>query len=59
MQSPTKPIWELPVPDSGSLASADDSDGDVTLKERLSLLQQERHRLVADEVCREAAKILV
>ncbi len=59
LQSPTKPIWELPVPDSGSLASADDSDGDVTLKERLSLLQQERHRLVADEVCREAAKILV
>ncbi|MDA2893850.1 p-hydroxybenzoic acid--AMP ligase FadD22 [Mycolicibacterium sp. BiH015] len=59
VQSPTKPIWELPVPDLGSLAPTGDSDGEVTLKEQLSLLQQERHRLVADAVCREAAKILV
>ncbi|ORV93029.1 p-hydroxybenzoic acid--AMP ligase FadD22 [Mycolicibacterium iranicum] len=57
LQPPTKPIWELPLHRAEGVLSA--GDGDVTLKERLSLLQQERHRLVADEVCKEAAKILV
>ena len=76
MESPTKPIWELPLtqpqsdaPQSDAPAQRDDStadsansaDGDVgevTLKERLAFLQQERHRLVVDAVCTEAAKML-
>ena len=71
MESPTKPIWELPLtePQSDAPAQRDDwtadsahsADGDVgevTLKERLALLQQERNRLVADAVSTEAAKML-
>lgn len=71
MESPTKPIWELPLtePQSDAPAQRDDwtadgehsADGDVgevTLKERLAFLQQEQYRLVADAVCTEAAKML-
>jgi 4-hydroxybenzoate adenylyltransferase len=72
MESPTKPIWELPLTEPRSDAPAhrdnrtaesahpaDGNVGEVTLKERLAFLQQERHRLVADAVCTEAAKMLV
>lgn len=71
-ENPTKPIWELVLPEPRSDMPAHrvdwtaegghqigDSVGDVTLKERLAFLQQERHRLVADAVCTEAAKMLV
>ncbi len=72
MESPAKPIWELPSAEPQSDAPAqrenwtaesahpaDGNVGEVTLKERLAFLQQERHRLVADTVCTEAAKLLV
>jgi 4-hydroxybenzoate adenylyltransferase len=71
VESPAKPIWELPSiePRSDPEARLDnrrESDaqivvgnaGDVTLKERLAALQQERHRLVAEAVSAEAAKML-
>lgn len=71
VESPTKPVWELPSNEPRSDApaqraawtadsahSADGEVGDVTLKERLAFLQQERHRLVADAVSTEAAKML-
>ena len=73
MESPTKPIWELPLiliePGSDAAAQlerrpAEDTQlvggngGEVTLKERLAALQQERHRLVVEAVCAEAARML-
>jgi 4-hydroxybenzoate adenylyltransferase len=73
MESPTKPIWELPLiliePGSDAAAQLDrrpaestqlvgGDGGEVTLKERLAALQQERHRLVVEAVCAEAARIL-
>ena len=71
MESPTKPIWELPLIEPRSDAPAqldnrpaentqlvDGNVGEVTLKERLAVLQQERHRLVVEAVCAEAAKML-
>ncbi|BBX85818.1 p-hydroxybenzoic acid--AMP ligase FadD22 [Mycolicibacterium aubagnense] len=76
MESPTKPIWDLPMTEpqltephldaaaqagcsaTGHPNPADGDVGEVTLKERLALLQEERHRLVADAVCAEAAKLL-
>ncbi|CAM4397418.1 p-hydroxybenzoic acid--AMP ligase FadD22 [Mycobacterium basiliense] len=70
-QSPVKPIWELsPVePRAGSGAQRGGRAapnmqfdvgkvGEVTLKERLAALQQERHRLVSEAVSAEAAKML-
>ncbi|BBX85014.1 hypothetical protein MAUB_28870 [Mycolicibacterium aubagnense] len=69
-ESPVPPIWELPTvePPSGpSAASAervsndpnvDAGVSDVTLSERLAVLRQEQHRLVADTVCAEVAKML-
>jgi len=47
LESPTKPIWELSSFEPRS-----------EIKERLAILQQERHRLVSDAVCAEAAKML-
>ena len=69
-ESPTKPIWELPLIEPQSDAAqldnrpasntriVDRNAGEVTLKERLAVLQQERHRLVVEAVCAEAAKML-
>ncbi len=69
-ESPTKPIWDLPAmaPRSDTEASLDnapasnvqivENPGGVTLNERLAVLQEERHRLVADAVRAAAAKIL-
>jgi fatty acid CoA ligase FadD22 len=70
--SPTKPIWELssvePQPDAGpqldnrrtasNMPIVAGNPGEVTLKERLAALQQERHRLVVEAVCAETAKML-
>lgn len=71
-ETPIEPIWERPLtepqsgasalrddPTAGSEDSSDHNVGDVTLRERLVFLQQERHRLVVDTVCAEAARILV
>ncbi len=73
MESPTKPIWELPLiliePGSDAAAQLErrpaentqlvgGNGGEVTLKERLAALQQERHRLVVEAVCAEAARML-
>ncbi|OSC40423.1 p-hydroxybenzoic acid--AMP ligase FadD22 [Mycobacterium decipiens] len=70
-QSPTKPIWELPLrelesdaatPSAGQPASNRQNVGanaaGVTLNERLAALQQERHRLVVEAVSTEAAMML-
>jgi 4-hydroxybenzoate adenylyltransferase len=70
-EGPAKPIWELPPTGPRSDAAArpekrpasnvqivDDNAGEVTLKERLVALQQERHRLVAEAVNAEAARML-
>ena len=69
-ESPTKPIWELPsmAPRSDTevlLANGPASNirmvenaGDVTLNERLAVLQDERHQLVVAAVGAAAAKIL-
>ncbi|MGV7721305.1 p-hydroxybenzoic acid--AMP ligase FadD22 [Mycobacterium kansasii] len=65
-KSPAKPIWELssaqPGPDTDPRlddhSAAGRTAGEVTLKERLSALQQERHRLVVEAVSAEAAKML-
>lgn len=69
-ESPTKPIWELSSIEHQSDAKAQldkrlpsntqivRNTGEVTLKERLAALQQERHRLVVEVVCAEAAKML-
>ncbi|KAA1250531.1 p-hydroxybenzoic acid--AMP ligase FadD22 [Mycobacterium simiae] len=70
-ESPTTPIWELSLtePESDAPARRDSrpasiahdaprNAGDVDLKERLAVLQQERYRLVADVVGAEAAKML-
>ena len=69
-ESPTKPIWDLPagptrrdeqtLPDSApaSTFQVPESPEGVTLNERLTVLQEERHRLVVEAVGSEAAKIL-
>jgi 4-hydroxyphenylalkanoate synthase len=70
-ESPTKPIWQLPSiePQSDAEAQLDNrpvsniqtvvgNAGEVTLNERLAVLQRERYRLVVEAVCAEAAKIL-
>jgi 4-hydroxybenzoate adenylyltransferase len=70
-ESPTKPIWELPsiVPQSDVAAQLENrpasnakivvgNDGEVTLKERLAVLQRERYRLVVEAVCAEIAEML-
>jgi polyketide synthase 1/15 len=45
-ESPTSPIWGPRIP------------GGVTLGERLAVIRQEHHRLVADAVCAEVAAML-
>ena len=63
-ESPAKPIWELssaepqsdaqPQPDNRPAPNTQivvANAGEVTLKERLAGLQQERHRLVVEAVC--------
>ncbi|ORA09347.1 hypothetical protein BST12_27795, partial [Mycobacterium angelicum] len=58
-QSPTEPIWQLPSIAQAAAAESDqESAGSMTLTERLSALQQERYRLVADAVSSETAKML-
>jgi 4-hydroxyphenylalkanoate synthase len=69
-ESPTEPIWDLPstVPWPGtqelplnapaSNMQSAGQPGSVTLNERLTALQEERHRLVREAVSAEAAKIL-
>ena len=70
-ESPAKPIWEVLAfqPPSDASAQPDNerasddqngrkSVGDVTLSERLAVLQQEHHRLVVESVCAEVAKML-
>ncbi|VBA55449.1 p-hydroxybenzoic acid--AMP ligase FadD22 [Mycobacterium attenuatum] len=69
-ERPAKPIWELtsvgPGPDAEPLLglppvvthTSVGHVGEVTLKERLAALQQERHRLVAEAVSAEAARML-
>ena len=69
-ESPAKPIWDLPslAPRSDTEALLDnapasnvqiaENPGGVTLNERLAVLQEERHRLVAEAVSAAAAKIL-
>jgi fatty acid CoA ligase FadD22 len=71
-ESPTKPIWELPFtepqsdvaaqverrPASNIHAAVAGNAGEVTLKERLAVLQRERYRLVVEAVCIEIAKML-
>ncbi|KZS60529.1 p-hydroxybenzoic acid--AMP ligase FadD22 [Mycobacterium ostraviense] len=68
--SPAKPIWELSSVQPGTDADLQLDNrpaavhtvvghaGEVTLKERLAALQQERHRLVVEAVSAEAAKML-
>ncbi len=70
-KSPTTPIWEIPSiepqaevepqhenrPASNNKIGAG-SAGEVTLNERLALLQRDRHRLVVEAVCAETAKML-
>ena len=70
-ESPAKPIWELPSDmsqsdvaaqlDNGPALNKENGNanaGEVTLKERLAALQQERRRLVLEAVSAEAAKML-
>lgn len=69
-ESPAKPIWELPSIESQSGAEAQRDKrpatimqivgnvGGLTLTERLAALEQERHRLVLEAVCAEAATVL-
>jgi fatty acid CoA ligase FadD22 len=67
-ESPTEPIWKSPslVPCSGgqpgngpaSVQVELEDAGWGTLHERLAALQEERHRLLADAVCAEAANML-
>jgi len=70
-ESPAKPIWEVPAFDVPTDTSGQPDDkrasndqnggesaGDVTLSERLAVLQQEHHRLVVEAVCAEVAKML-
>ncbi|BBX72816.1 p-hydroxybenzoic acid--AMP ligase FadD22 [Mycobacterium shinjukuense] len=69
--SPAKPIWELSSsePHRDAAARLDNrpawdrqvavgNAGEVTLNERLAVLQQERRRLVVEAVCTEAATML-
>ena len=70
-ESPTKPIWELSStelqPDvaaqlenrpASNIGIVGGNGGEVTLKERLAVLQRERYRLVVEAVCAEIAKML-
>ncbi|RFZ68880.1 p-hydroxybenzoic acid--AMP ligase FadD22 [Mycobacterium marinum] len=67
-QTPAKPIWELASAehrsdapgqlDEQSASALVSGTREVSLKERLAALQQERHRLVLDAVCGETAKML-
>ncbi|HTZ15910.1 MAG TPA: SDR family NAD(P)-dependent oxidoreductase [Mycobacterium sp.] len=55
-ESPAKPLWDLHAPASSG-QTVENPDG-ATLNERLSVLQEERRRLVVEAVGAEAAKIL-
>jgi 4-hydroxyphenylalkanoate synthase len=70
-ESPAKPIWKIPsigpLPDAAAqldnrpalnIQVGVGNAGDVTLNERLAVLQQERYRLVLEAVCAEVGKIL-
>jgi 4-hydroxyphenylalkanoate synthase len=64
-ETPTKPIWDIPCiepePEPESYGGAQNilkTAGEVTLNERLTVLQRERCRVVAEAVCAETAKIL-
>ena len=70
-ESAATPIWEVPAyraPSDTSVQldyerASDDQNGrrtagDVTLSERLAVLQQEHHRLVVETVCAEVASML-
>ncbi len=69
--NPIKPIWELPfaIPQLDTIIGFDNrpasnfqiavaSTGEITLNQRLEVLQQERYRLVTEVVSAEAAKML-
>ncbi|WP_410506136.1 SDR family NAD(P)-dependent oxidoreductase [Mycolicibacterium mucogenicum] len=60
-ESPAPPIWDHPAaepPPAAPAPSPERTPNTVTLSERFAILQQEQHRLVADTVCAEVAKML-
>ncbi|WP_428342908.1 SDR family NAD(P)-dependent oxidoreductase [Mycobacterium sp.] len=71
-ESAATPIWQVPANQSPSDTSlpldlvraspnhqnGQTAAGDVTLRDRLAVLQQEHHRLVVETVCAEVAKML-
>jgi 4-hydroxyphenylalkanoate synthase len=64
-ESPAPPIWDQPaaapppeVPAADPESTPERTPNNVTLSERFAVLQQEQHRLVADTVGAEVAKML-
>uniref|UniRef100_A0A8H2PHT5 KR domain-containing protein n=1 Tax=Mycolicibacterium mucogenicum DSM 44124 TaxID=1226753 RepID=A0A8H2PHT5_MYCMU len=60
-ESPAPPIWDYPAaetPSDTTPPTPERTPNHVTLSDRVAALQQEQHRLVADTVCAEVAKML-
>ncbi|BCI79224.1 hypothetical protein MTY66_08490 [Mycolicibacterium sp. TY66] len=60
-ESPAPPIWDYPAAETPSDTvppAPERAPNHVTLSDRVAALRQEQHRLVADTVCAEVAKML-